>query len=196
MLENSLTNLFANADIDIVNDLEQFKKKTQLIKKTYDFLFLDIQLKEENGIFLLENCPELFKSIKNIVIVSGLCSPPLVQTAFKFNARGYISKNCSIQELKEGIEQILKGEQFICKSTKEIISKDFLSQSNSFPKLTSREKEVLRHLCNSISTKEIASLMDLSTNTVQMFIKSLFLKFNINRTTDLVLYATKHGLNL
>ena len=57
------------------------------------------------------------------------------------------------------------------------------------------EKEILDLLCASRTAKEIAYDLDLSINTVQMYVKSLFKKTNQNRTTDLVLYAIKNGLN-
>jgi RNA polymerase sigma factor (sigma-70 family) len=61
-------------------------------------------------------------------------------------------------------------------------------------KLTAREKQVLQLIAQGKSNKEIATLLDLSVNTVSVHRANLMEKMNIHRTAELVLFAIRKGL--
>ena len=58
-------------------------------------------------------------------------------------------------------------------------------------KLTAREKQVLQLIAQGRSNKEIASLLELSVNTVSVHRANLMEKMNIHRTAELVLFAIR-----
>lgn len=64
----------------------------------------------------------------------------------------------------------------------------------STPKLTKREKEVVRLCCEGLQSKEIAARMDVSVRTVDAHKANIFQKLKINSTVELVKYAAKAGL--
>jgi len=196
MLQDTLKSLFIDCTIELYEKENDFLSNILSYNRKYDFLFLDLQLKNTNSIEMLKNNLTILKYIKNILIVSSFCSPPLVQEAFGLGIKGYLSKNCSKKEIMEAISTIESGEKFVCQTTKSLISRTFLTEEHKFPQLTPREAEVLKLMCQGLTSKEIAFELNLSVNTVQMYVKSLFNKFSINRSTDLVIYAIKHGLNL
>ena len=103
--------------------------------------------------------------------------------------------SAACNELLEAFDDIKKGKIYISDFFKEQIIFSKASNREISISLTPREKEILDLLCASRTAKEIAYDLDLSINTVQMYVKSLFKKTNQNRTTDLVLYAIKNGLN-
>jgi DNA-binding NarL/FixJ family response regulator len=196
MLFDTLLRINSSNIVEIFNEEEKFLNLINKKNKKFDLLFLDIQLSNSNSIDLLKKEKNSFKNVENIIIISSFCSPQLVQEVFNLGVKGYLTKNCSKKEIELAIKTILTGEKFICEYTKGVISKTFLTDDCKFPQLTPRESEVLKLMCNSLTSKEIALELNLSINTVQMYIKSLFNKFNLNRTTDLIIYAIKNGLNL
>ena len=161
----------------------------------YDFILLDIQLKEENGlVFLEKNKSSLLKDC-NVVIVSSSGSVPIIKYAISIGANAFVSKNCEIEELMLAFEIIEKGKIYISDALKNDFADAAINHTAKLPKLTSRETEILSYLCASYTVKEIAGHLELSPNTIQMYVKNLFRKLNQNRTTDLVLFAVKNGLN-
>jgi DNA-binding NarL/FixJ family response regulator len=60
--------------------------------------------------------------------------------------------------------------------------------------LTSREREILHLLAQGKSNKEIASLWNLSTYTVETHRRNLQEKLNLRNFADLVLYAVRKGI--
>ncbi len=62
------------------------------------------------------------------------------------------------------------------------------------PKLTAREKEVVRLCCEGLQSKEIADRMSVSVRTVDAHKSNIFRKLKINSTVELVKYAAEIGL--
>jgi len=60
--------------------------------------------------------------------------------------------------------------------------------------LTLREKEVLLLIAQGKSNKEIASLLNISANTVAVHRAHVMETLGLHRTAELVLYAVKKGL--
>ncbi len=56
----------------------------------------------------------------------------------------------------------------------------------SLIKLTSRESEVLKHLTNGLSDKEIANELSLSINTVKWYNRRIYAKLGVSNRTQAV----------
>ena len=61
-------------------------------------------------------------------------------------------------------------------------------------KITPREKEIVKHICNGLSDGEIANHLSLSTSTVRTHRRSILKKLNLTKTVLLVRYAIDHKL--
>jgi len=60
--------------------------------------------------------------------------------------------------------------------------------------LSPRELEVLQLIVNGKSNKDIAALLKLSANTVNVHRANIMQTLNIHNTADLVVYAIRNGL--
>ena len=60
------------------------------------------------------------------------------------------------------------------------------TEGHKIPELSKREKEVLSHLAEGLSTSQIAALLCLSTNTIQTYRKRLMEKLNAKNVAELV----------
>lgn len=107
---------------------------------------------------------------------------------------GFLSKQTSVDELVEAIEAVKKGDIYVNNHLSKKLIQHIFNQEQTDVRLTPREKEVLQKVCSALTMKEIALSMALSVNTVQTFQKNILKKFNVRRTTDLVIAAIKAGL--
>jgi DNA-binding NarL/FixJ family response regulator len=57
-----------------------------------------------------------------------------------------------------------------------------------------REKEVLQLLAEGKTNKEVASLLNVSPNTVESHRTNLMQKLNLHNTAEIVLYAVRKAL--
>jgi DNA-binding NarL/FixJ family response regulator len=67
-------------------------------------------------------------------------------------------------------------------------------EKDSFKKISPRQREILQLLAEGKSAKEIASILNISTRTVEFHKYKMMEQLNIKTSTELVHYAVKHGI--
>lgn len=173
--------------------IEDLKKKISITKP--DVLLMDISVGNENALtFYLKNKEEFYQGIQ-IIALSSIDNISTIESAIKSGIKGYLSKSCELTEVLEAIKHVMLGEIYLSNEIKNIFINNSLNHNPKLPSLTKREIEVLDYLCAAFTVKEIGVKLEISTHTVQMYVKNLLKKFNINRTTDLVIYAIENKLN-
>ncbi|PIY75642.1 MAG: DNA-binding response regulator, partial [Piscirickettsiaceae bacterium CG_4_10_14_0_2_um_filter_44_336] len=60
--------------------------------------------------------------------------------------------------------------------------------------LTNREQEVLIFIAKGLTSKEVASLLEISNYTVKEYIKNIYRKLNISSRSEATLEAIRFGL--
>jgi DNA-binding NarL/FixJ family response regulator len=88
------------------------------------------------------------------------------------------------------IRAVAEGRRYIGTGLKYVA----VQQDDELTRLTAREKQVLQLIAQGKSNKEIATLLELSVNTVSVHRANLMEKMNIHRTAELVLFAIRKGL--
>ena len=66
--------------------------------------------------------------------------------------------------------------------------------SNPFKLLSKREKEVLQLMLQGIQVKDISAAMDLKSNTISTFKKSILSKTGVRNNIELFKLAQEHNL--
>jgi DNA-binding NarL/FixJ family response regulator len=77
-----------------------------------------------------------------------------------------------------------------------ILRKKAPDEDNKQVTLTSREREILRHLVKGMSNKEIASLMKISPGTVNAHLDRIYMKLECTNRVAACYLALKNGLFL
>ena len=62
------------------------------------------------------------------------------------------------------------------------------------PALTQRETEVLSYIARGLQRGEVASLLQLSENTIAKYLKDIYRKLNISSRAEAALEAARRGL--
>jgi DNA-binding NarL/FixJ family response regulator len=114
----------------------------------------------------------------------------LVRQALDAGARGYVLKNAVDLELGAAIRRVVKGETVLDSQLKRPIA----LKGKRHPGLTPRELEVLQMIVDGKSNKEIASALDLSSNTVAVHRANMMDTLGIHKAAELVVYAIRNGL--
>ena len=65
---------------------------------------------------------------------------------------------------------------------------------NPLDRLTNRERQILQLIAQARSNKEIAQILDISVNTVNVHRTNLMKTLDLHSTAELVLFGVKHGL--
>ncbi|MCC6727001.1 MAG: response regulator transcription factor [Saprospiraceae bacterium] len=158
-----------------------------------DVMVLDVHLPDMDGISaarqILAACPDT-----KILALSADESEEFVVNMLKAGANGYVLKDAPIEELVLAIKAIAMGNSYFAKEITnkilamlENIGRPSESKEPAFKaSLTERELEILQHIAEERTNKEIASLLYISPRTVETHRRNLIHKLKVKNTAGLV----------
>ena len=166
------------------SDGREAVQKAKLLKP--DVVIVDIGMPNLNG---LDATRQLLQYDPNfrIIVLTVSDADQVIREALDAGARGFVLKSDAARDLVAALELLLAG--FLEKGSA-------ISRSNppSLPMLTAREREITQLLAEGRSSKEAASLLNLSTKTVETHRSNIMRKLNLHSIRDLVVYAIKNKL--
>ena len=201
IVTEGIKNILKNDDkFEIIGEFRNGKDLLQSsLLNSADILLLDLNMPHVDGIQVLSEIKNTYPGVKKIII-SAYKSQKLVDECKQAGTSAFIIKTENLSDLKEIIEMVMKGEKFF---------PDFGAYSNEFDdkfsymdeflikyKLTKREVEIIRMVCNGLTSNDIADKLSLSTFTVQTHRKNVFKKLSLDHSNQMALYefAAKNGL--
>ena len=147
---------------------------------------LDINMAPMNGIEATEQIRKFSPSTK-IIGVSMHSQPAYVKKLLKLGAMGYVTKNSPQQEMFDAIAAVHEGKRYICAEVKTILSEQiFEEESTGANTLSSRELDVIKHIKEGLSSKEISTKLNISLKTVEVHRHNILKKLNLKNSAALV----------
>lgn len=179
---------------------EDFLKALPLPEKP-DICILDYSMPNFNGIQVLKSLLKL-KSDYKILLLTQHFDEQIIDDAYNFGARGFLNKNCTAQDLKFAIDNIVtSGYYNITEILKRLRNTDTTLEEIELNceynlKLSIREHEFLTFVCNEqeFTYDEIANIMEISVKSVEGLRAALFERFKIKSKVGLVLFSFKNRL--
>ncbi|PRY26266.1 LuxR family two component transcriptional regulator [Aliiruegeria haliotis] len=178
-------------DIEVVGTLTNGREAVERVSElSPDVVLMDLNMPEVNGLsateILMETRPDL-----RVLILSMHDSPEYISTALDHGARGYVLKDVPTERIKEAIDQVMAGGQYLCTgATTALKPRD----TGGREPLTSREQTILLQLAQGKSNKEVAIALDISVRTVETHRKNIKRKLGISSTAGLTRYAMENGV--
>jgi DNA-binding NarL/FixJ family response regulator len=180
----------ARTGLEAINQCKELKP---------DVVVMDLSMPELGG---LEATAEILKAEPQIkiLILSMYSNEAYVRKAFELGAKGYILKNAIEVDLTRAVMALAEGQAYFSPGVSHIVLESMKAGTfqgtspDPYEKLTLREKEVLQLIAQGKSNKEIATLLNISVNTVAVHRARVMETLNLHRTAELVLFAVKKGL--
>lgn len=185
--------------LEVVGEANNGREALELIQnQSPDLILLDIAMKELNGIEVAERIARDHRQIR-VLILSMHANEEYVLRALRAGACGYMLKDSAAAELKLAIESVLAGKTYLSPKISRNVIDSYLNRtaagkSAGLDQLTSRQREVLQLIAEGNSTKEIASLLNLSAKTVETHRAQLMERLGIYDVASLVRFAIREGL--
>ncbi|MBL9208469.1 MAG: response regulator transcription factor [Opitutaceae bacterium] len=161
-----------------------------------DVIVADIHLPDGDGIVAAEqmkrDCPRA-----SIIFLSSDSDFRLVRRALDAGGRGYLLKDAAPQDIVRAIEAAEKGDVYLCPEVAAALVKDYQQRDGTAappPRLSEREREVLRLVANGLRNKEVAARLDVSVKSVETYRRRLMNKLGYTSTAELVRHALREGL--
>lgn len=105
--------------------------------------------------------------------------------ALQIGVRGILKKSLPAHILPQCLETVLAGQLWIEHS----LPSEFAHQRRNGPRLTSRERDVVRCICQGLRNKEISESLGITPGTVKVHLMHIFEKTGVKDRLELAAYA-------
>ncbi|TVR30205.1 MAG: DNA-binding response regulator [Balneolaceae bacterium] len=171
--------------------IAEFKKKPESV------CVISSNIADANIHDLLQRLQQINKLAAVIVLTYSTDISHLNQS-LKAGVKGYLTKNCSTQELLKAIEKVSEGKQAFGKSISQLMIGKYADQAkneDSKPEkqITKREREILKLIVEGYTSSEIAKILYISSRTVETHRSNLMNKLELKNTAALVRFALEEA---
>jgi len=161
-----------------------------------DVIVVDISMPLLNGIDSVRQIKKAHDEIK-IVFLTTHPDVTYAISAFEAGASGYVLKHSAPTELVTAIRSALNGKTFVTP----LLAGEFMqhtkeraTQRDESTRLTERQREIVQLLAEGKSAKEIATVLNISSRTVEFHKYRIMKDLGIKSAAELVHYAVRHGI--
>ncbi len=177
-------------DIAIAGEASDGEEAVKLARELKpEVIVMDCALPGINGLQATRKILALLPSVK-ILMLSMHTEETWVHQALEAGAKGYILKNAMDLDLASAVRKVAAGETVLDPQ----VAKTANLKGERDYGLTERELEILQYIVDGKSNKEIASDLNLSTNTVAVHRANIMDALGLHKTAELVVYAIRNGL--
>ena len=167
-----------------------------------DLILLDVNLPGMTGIEVCKALRDAGHQVK-IIAISMFNEESFVTEILNNGAEGYILKNTGREELLTAIRTVHGGKTYFSNDVTQTIMRGLMKQRKAskkstgfIPKISRREKEVLKLIVQEHTTQEIANKLFISLKTVESHRSSLLGKLNARNSAGLVRIAMENNLHV
>jgi DNA-binding NarL/FixJ family response regulator len=196
--------LETDSSFAVIGEATTGTEAIEQVKKLHpDIVVLDISLPEQNGLdvtrILRREAPET-----KIVILTMHFSEEVARECLRAGARAFVVKTDSNEDVVNAVRAAREERAFFTPQIKDLYYTGYMDCVPNAPpdgngeipieRLTPREKEVVKMLCEGLSNKEVAYSVGISTRTVESHRNNVMRKLNLEAFSQLVRYAVRHGV--
>ena len=191
--------LESEADFKVVAQAKNGQEAVNMSRQfDPDVVIMDIDMPEKNGILATKDICRENPNCK-VIAFSMLTASQYVTGMFEAGASGYVPKESAFDELVSAIKSVLKGQMYLSPAISKTmithcLSKTEIGHANTASILSDREKEVLQLIAEGKISKEIATRLHVSTNTVLRHRQNIMEKLGLHNIAELTKYAIREGL--
>jgi DNA-binding NarL/FixJ family response regulator len=160
---------------------------------------LDVGMPLLNGIEATSQIVRRFPDMR-VLILSMHANEAYIIQALKAGAKGYLLKDSVETELILAVTAISSGKSYFSPAVSKVMLDDYMRHLASkgiedrFDALSEREREIFQLVAEGHSNKEIATMLAVSTATVETHRAHVLQKLDLHSTAELVLYAVRRGV--
>lgn len=164
-----------------------------------DVLIADLSMPLLNGEQLINVITKRNPDIKSIVLTMHK-SDDRVRSSLDAGAKAYVLKDDTHQDLITAIHSVMQGKSYLSPGICNNIVHGYLDSSVHYDTdtckteiLTNRECQIIKLIAEGKSNTSIASLLSISSKTVEKHRSNIMKKLNLHNTASLTKYAIENN---
>lgn len=166
-----------------------------------DLVLMDVGMSPCNGLEATRLLTASLPDVKVVIVTVSEDEHDLFE-AIKSGAEGYLLKGMSEAELEVTLTRIAAGEPALSPGLAAKILDEFARMAREGAgrpagpedELTDREREVLRHVADGATNREIAAALYITENTVGFHMKNILAKLHLKNRAQAAAFAIRSGL--
>lgn len=182
----------------IFNKIGEAASATEAIQfiqsHSLQLIFLDARLKQGDGLDVADYIKKQKLNLPMIAITSYSDTANLLHLARAGVHSILIKASIVPAEMLEAINAVLAGNKYFPLTIRSMIEDTLFKEKLPTIRLTDNEKKLLHSLKEGLTSKEIASIMNVTVATVDTYRKRLIEKTQSSNVQDLISFAYRNGL--
>jgi DNA-binding NarL/FixJ family response regulator len=187
--------LLERAGFEVIGEAGDGQQAIQLAEKFHpDVAVLDIAMPILNGIDAARGVSKVSPRTKTILLTMYVQQGHVLE-GLRAGVKGVVVKSRAFDELLRAIHAVCKGDTYLSPDVSNVVVGAYVTghPEPSTP-LRDRERQVLQLVAEGKTTKDIATILDISVKTVEWHRSKIMERLDIHDTAGLVRYAIRHGL--
>jgi DNA-binding NarL/FixJ family response regulator len=127
-----------------------------------------------------------------VILYTGYGDRAQLTEALDAGARGFVLKEAPLDDLVRAVEAVARGDTYVDPVLAGVLAG--ASVAEKLPKLTQRERDVLRLLADGLSNEEIGKRLFISAETVRTHVRKAMDKLDADTRTQAVAKAIRQSL--
>jgi DNA-binding NarL/FixJ family response regulator len=188
--------LEARAEFCVIGSTDSCHSAIDQVRKCRpDLVLMDISMPDMSGIEATSLITKELPDTK-VVALTMHKDDGFVAQFFAAGGSGYLVKDADAQCLFGALKAVCEGERFLSPSisSEHLNGYQEISAEEEQPKLSPREKEVLKLIAEGQSRKDIGRILNISVRTLDTHRTNILLKLGCKSTAELVHYAVRRNL--
>ncbi|MCW5890104.1 MAG: response regulator transcription factor [bacterium] len=189
--------LESDDEIEIVGEAGDGRTAVDMVQRMRPHVVvMDVALPELNGIEATRQITKRVDGAK-VLVLTMHSDDVYVRQSLKAGARGYLLKDSEDLDLIKAVKAVGQGGSFFSPSVSKVLLAGYLGDptgkevEDNLALLTDREREVLQLIAEGKTNKDVASLLNVSINTVETHRKHVMEKLDLHNTAELVRFAVR-----
>ncbi|HEY4087126.1 MAG TPA: response regulator transcription factor [Bryobacteraceae bacterium] len=173
-------------DLKVVGQCASPAEALVLIKFHVDMVLLDVDLGEERALGFVETAVKADFEGQILIVTAGISGSEAVRL-LQAGVAGIVHKRHSGRSLCEVIRKVASGQPFLEDRYLPALMRSVdRSKPVVVPKLTERDRAILRHVLAGLTNREIGARLEISEGAVKASLRLLFDKVNVKSRSQLV----------
>lgn len=187
-------------DLEVIGTASNGKEAYNLAGQLNpDVILMDIRMPVLNGVEATKIIKAEFNDVA-IIMLTTFDTDDLIIEALECGADGYLLKDIDADRLIQSIKEAANGDMLLpakvaAKLVNRVLKTKNVSEENTMNldtfKITEREKEICKLLCEGYSNKQICDKLFLTLGTVKNYITNIYSKLGVTNRIAAILFLKK-----
>ncbi len=185
-----------SGEVSIVGEADCGETSLKLAQQLApDVILMDVNMPGIGGV---EACRRILQRnpAQKIIVLTIHSEQTFPKRMLEIGAKGYLTKECGVDEMLAAIRQVYDGGAYIAPSIAQQLALSLLpgNESNPIDRLSRREFQVMLMISHGLTNAEISEKLCLSPKTISTYRLRLLEKLGAQNEVDLIKIAVEQGM--